>query len=254
MISLIEVNSGEYIGVSCMEITSIPDISVIRSGYSESVDIEKEYINYFENLSSEIYQNYKYIISQNQNAEIVMELLWMTEPVSNQSYKARIRPFIIIRAVSGDEISVKAIVEQVYGLYESALKLGKYSFEEKEFNKLEELISKVQIDDCVAVVKEEREEILDNQLLPTVYSIDVFDSYARDMSSFINELTQHPYSMVSFQLFPTQINIEEKTGITRIAQLLDTLSKGIMTQGLGNVSISAAGIWLNCINIIRLQA
>lgn len=41
MISLIEVNSGEYIGVSCMEITSIPDISVIRSGYSESVDIEK---------------------------------------------------------------------------------------------------------------------------------------------------------------------------------------------------------------------
>ena len=120
MISLIEVNSGEYIGVSCMEITSIPDISVIRSGYSESVDIEKEYINYFENLSSEIYQNYKYIISQNQNAEIVMELLWMTEPVSNQSYKARIRPFIIIRAVSGDEISVKAIVEQVYGLYESA--------------------------------------------------------------------------------------------------------------------------------------
>lgn len=134
MISLIEVNSGEYIGVSCMEITSIPDISVIRSGYSESVDIEKEYINYFENLSSEIYQNYKYIISQNQNAEIVMELLWMTEPVSNQSYKARIRPFIIIRAVSGDEISVKAIVEQVYGLYESALKLGKYSFEEKEFN------------------------------------------------------------------------------------------------------------------------
>lgn len=241
MISLIEVNSGEYIGVSCMEITSIPDISVIRSGYSESVDIEKEYINYFENLSSEIYQNYKYIISQNQNAEIVMELLWMTEPVSNQSYKARIRPFIIIRAVSGDEISVKAIVEQVYGLYESALKLGKYSFEEKEFNKLEELINKVQIDDCVAVVKEEREEILDNQLLPTVYSIDVFDSYARDMSSFINELTQHPYSMVSFQLFPTQINIEEKTGITRIAQLLDTLSKGIMTQGLGNVSISAAG-------------
>lgn len=42
-------------------------------------------------------------------------------------------------------------------------------------------------------------------------------------------------------MFPTQLTVEEKTEIARIAQILDTLNKGVMTQGIGNVSISAAG-------------
>lgn len=57
----------------------------------------------------------------------------------------------------------------------------------------------------------------------------------------MNELTEQPYSMFSIQLFPTQLTVEEKTEIARIAQILDTLNKGVMTQGIGNVSISAAG-------------
>ena len=57
----------------------------------------------------------------------------------------------------------------------------------------------------------------------------------------MNELTEQPYSMLSIQLFPTQLTVEEKTEIARIAQILDTLNKGVMTQGVGNVSISAAG-------------
>ena len=69
----------------------------------------------------------------------------------------------------------------------------------------------------------------------------MFDSYAHDMSSIMNELTEQPYSMLSIQLFPTQLTVEEKTEIARIAQILDTLNKGVMTQGVGNVSISAAG-------------
>lgn len=69
----------------------------------------------------------------------------------------------------------------------------------------------------------------------------MFDSYAHDMSSIMNELTEQPYSMFSIQLFPTQLTVEEKTEIARIAQILDTLNKGVMTQGIGNVSISAAG-------------
>lgn len=236
-----EISSGEYVGVCSIEITSIPDISIISSGYQDHTDIEKEYMNNFSSLASEVFQNYKYIISQNSNAEISMELLWVTEPVNNQPYKAKIRPFLVIRAISGDQSSAQAIIEQIYSLYESSLKLQKYGFEEIEFTRLTEIISGVQIEDGIAIVKDEREENLNTQFLSAVYSIDVFDSYAHDMSSIINELTEQPYSMLSIQLFPTQLTVEEKTEIARIAQILDTLNKGVMTQGIGNVSISAAG-------------
>jgi len=240
-ISFMEISSGEYVGVCSIEITSIPDISIISSGYQDHTDIEKEYMNNFSSLASEVFQNYKYIISQNSNAEISMELLWVTEPVNNQPYKAKIRPFLVIRAISGDQSSAQAIIEQIYSLYESSLKLQKYGFEEIEFTRLTEIISGVQIEDGIAIVKDEREENLNTQFLSAVYSIDVFDSYAHDMSSIMNELTEQPYSMLSIQLFPTQLTVEEKTEIARIAQILDTLNKGVMTQGVGNVSISAAG-------------
>lgn len=236
-----EISSGEYVGVCSIEITSIPDISIISSVYQDHTGIEKEYMNNFSSLASEVFQNYKYIISQNSNAEISMELLWVTEPVNNQPYNAKIRPFLVIRAISGDQSSAQAIIEQIYSLYESSLKLQKYGFEEIEFSRLTEIISGVQIEDSIAIVKDEREENLNNQFLSAAYSIDVFDSYAHDMSSIMNELTEQPYSMFSIQLFPTQLTVEEKTEIARIAQILDTLNKGVMTQGIGNVSISAAG-------------
>ena len=155
-----EISSGEYVGVCSIEITSIPDISIISSGYQDYTDIEKEYMNNFSSLASEVFQNYKYIISQNSNAEISMELLWVTEPVNNQPYKAKIRPFLVIRAISGDQSSAQAIIEQIYSLYESSLKLQKYGFEEIEFPRLTEIISGVQIEDSIAIVKDEREENL----------------------------------------------------------------------------------------------
>ena len=153
-ISFMEISSGEYVGVCSIEITSIPDISIISSGYQDHTDIEKEYMNNFSSLASEVFQNYKYIISQNSNAEISMELLWVTEPVNNQPYKAKIRPFLVIRAISGDQSSAQAIIEQIYSLYESSLKLQKYGFEEIEFTRLTEIISGVQIEDGIAIVKD----------------------------------------------------------------------------------------------------
>lgn len=240
-ISFMEINSGEYIGACAVEVTSIPDISIVSSEYVDAADVEKEYLNNFGSLVSEVFQNYKYIVSQNSGAEICMEILWMTEPVSNQPYKAKIRPFLILRAISGDQSSAQAIIEQLYGLCESSLRLQKYSLEEIKFVELTGLIENLQLEDSIAIVKDEREEYLNNQMLPTAYSIDVFGSYDRDMSSVMNELTEHPHSMVSIQLFPTQFAREESSEIARLAQILDTLNKGVMTQGVGSVSIAAAG-------------
>ena len=69
-ISFMEISSGEYVGVCSIEITSIPDISIISSRYQDYTDIEKEYMNNFSSLASEVFQNYKYIISKFQCRDI----------------------------------------------------------------------------------------------------------------------------------------------------------------------------------------
>lgn len=61
-----------------------------------------------------------------------------------------------------------------------------------------------------------------------------------DLGSIVNSLIEHPHCAVSFQLTPTYFTLEENGAITQMAQILDTLSKGVMTQGIGNVSITAA--------------
>lgn len=235
-----ELSSGEYIGLNVMEITTIPDISIVKDDYLNGADIENEYVHGFGNLATEIFQNYRNIVSQNSAAEIAVEILWTTEPVTDQPYKARIRMFVVTRAISGDKDSASAIVQHIHSSCESAFKLKKYGLTDISAGELNEIINSIRSDDCISVVKDEREENLSNQLLPACYSFGVFAAYAHDMSSVVNTLTEYPHSAVCIQLFPTRLSLDEKNTINRFAQMLETLSKGIMTQGIGNVSISAA--------------
>ena len=103
-IKLLETNNGEFISASALEVTSIPKISILKDDYAPTDDIENEIKLGLGNLISEIYQSYKSFSATNNSAEISLELLWMTEPVINQPYKAQIRIFIISRAINNSEI------------------------------------------------------------------------------------------------------------------------------------------------------
>lgn len=81
---------------------------------------------------------------------------------------------------------------------------------------------------------------MQNEMLPACYSFDKLEAGAHDLGSIVNSLIEHPHCAVSFQLTPTHFTLEENGAITQMAQILDTLSKGVMTQGIGNVSITAA--------------
>ena len=239
-ITTLELNSGEYIALDAIEVTAIPKLSVLKEDYSNDSDVEKEYRAAFGNLMSEIFQNYKSITVHNQNAEISSELLWITEPVANQPYKARIRLFVVSRAISADKDSAINIVERIGNTIYSALRLEKYSFKSVPYENLNSILQTVKDNSVYSVVKDEREEILQNQILPSCYSFNVLDSYAYDMSSIVNCLIEHPFSAMSIQLVPTTFTTEESSVITQVAQTLDTLSKGVTTQGIGNVSFSVA--------------
>lgn len=239
-ISCIETNNGEFIGAAILEVTSVPHVDILRDGHATTADIENEVRLSFGNMLSEIYQSYRAVVAYNNSAEVSVESLWVTEPVLNQPYKAKIRIFIIARSIDFSQERVYENLDRMASACEAALKLNKYGVAELDANSLTTLLGKVPSQTVCSIVKDERVEMMQNQMLPACYAFDKLEASAHDLSAIVNSLIEHPYTAVSFQITPTRFSIEENGAISQLAQVLDTLSKGVMTQGVGNVSITAA--------------
>lgn len=241
-IKLLELNSGEYVGMEIIKITSIPSEIILKDSYVSGTNIEEEYKIGIGNLLSEIFQEYKNNLNRNKDEELSIELLWLTEPVENQPYKAEINLYMIARSISDNQNRVVDMVNQVINSCISNLKFHQYGNKIIPYTELEEQISKIPIESIQSLVKEENLEMIQNQMLPYCLSFNRFGSCASNLGNIINGLIEHPYSGFSIQLIPTKYTTSESSTLSQIAQILDTLSKGVASPGLGNVSFSIADI------------
>ena len=240
-ISTESLMNGERISLGCIEITSIPHVSIIdKVGASAELVVER-YKNEFASLLGEIHQAYKsQSIAQGFEKDISIELLWKTTAVKDQPFKANIRLFIIVRVI--DRIEQKSInaVASIMRIMESTLSLQKYEFEDIPYSALKQVVGSINDSSIHAIVKEEGTENLQNQLLPFCYTYDRFPVTNNDLSRIVNTLIDYPECAVSMQLIPTSLQDHEIAEVDRIAQALDTLSRGVMDQGIGNVSFTLA--------------
>ncbi len=240
-ISTESLTNGELIALGAIEITSIPHISIIDDRQNAITEIVDKYKNEMGSMLTEIYQAYKSMsIACGYSKDISVELLWATQAVANQPYNAQIRLFIVARAIDNDSASAVASVETLLKLCQSTLNLQKYEFQEVSYSILSEAVSGINDNNIRAIVKEEKAENLQNQLLPFCYSYDRFPLSNNDLSRIVNVLIDYPNSAVSMQLIPSTFAPEEIAEIDRITQALDTLSKGVMDQGIGNISFALA--------------
>ncbi len=240
-ISTESLTNGEIIALDTIEITSIPHISIIDDRQNAVDEIVEKYKNEIISLLNEIYQSYKTIsYSDGYSKDISIELLWATKAVKNQPYNAQISLYVIVRAIDNIESNARNTVQTIIKLCESAFSLQKYEFQELAYSSLSESISVIDDSNIRAIVKEEKTENLQNQLLPYCYSYDKFPISNNDLSRIVNVLIDYPNCAVSMQLIPTTLETAEIAEIDRITQALDTLSKGVMDQGIGNISFALA--------------
>lgn len=237
-IKTLELNNGEFVGIAAIEITSIPTLLILRDSYPQGTDIVTEYKQGFSNLLIELYQGYRTFCSRDGNAEISVELMWITEPVKNQPFKAKINLFLVLRSIAGDKQTAVSMVGRLVSSCDSMLKLYQYGTQDMDTDVLNEKISYIPIQSIKAIVKDERMENLQNQMLPECYVFDRFIGCAHDLGALVNCMIDHPQCVFSIQLIPTQLSVEENAAITQLTPILDTLSKGVMAQGVGNVSFS----------------
>ena len=239
--NVVQINSGEYIGIKILRIKTIPHISILIKNVSTPEFVITSYAQNMSNLLTEIYQQYKDLYTHIGDVpDISLELVWLTEDVINQPYKANIQLCFVLRCIHRDQLQLERILKIVIDLLQATLNSDKYEYEELGFDDFNKMFNKVSFGKARAIVKEERVEDLQNAYFPVCYAYDMFPLDYQDLSRITNILISHPYSAVSFQLIPTYYTLEELTELNQITQSMSMLSHGVTDQQMGNVSISMA--------------
>lgn len=201
--------------------------------------VTEKYKNEMGSLMDEIYQAYKSSVNGSNNlSDVSVELLWVTEGVQNQPYNAQIRLFVLVRAIDQSLDKAKELVEAIISMFTSTLTLQKYDFCEVEYENIIRVLNNVDFSSAKAVVKEEKIENMQNMVMPVCYGFDKLPSTKSDLSHIVGVLINYANCAVSMQLMPTYYALNEMTEIDRITQTLNTLSRGVMDHGVGNISFA----------------
>ena len=233
--------NGEVISLGCFQITSIPHISIIDDRQGVLDEIVGKYKTGTITLLNEVYQSYKTISSAaGYSKDISFELLWATREVKNQPFHAEIKLFIIVRVIDAKAALANESLKVLMDLIASTLTLQKYGFSEVGYDALSTIVAGINDSSIKAVIKEEKVESLQNQLLPYCYAYDRIPITENDFSRVVNVLIDYPACAISMQLIPTVLDTAESTEIDKVTQLLETLNKGIMDHGVGNISFALA--------------
>ena len=238
-----QIHSGEFIAFEVVKISSIPHMSILSESRSavEQSQIVISYAQSMANTLTEIYQQYKDKFTRTGvNPDLALELTWVTEPVINQPYKARINLYISVRAINQNSTLAENAVNEIMTLISSALDTDKYEYKKESLLSYYSLLKNINRDNVQAITKEERLEDLQNQYFPVCYAFDTFPTDYQDLSRIVSILIANPDCAVSFQLIPTYYTQDELVEINKSNQVLSTLSRGVSDQQVGNMSITAA--------------
>lgn len=240
-ISSVRLNNGESAAMGCMEVLSIPHISIIDES-ARLDDILERYKGEFIRLLSEIHQTYLNMsYAAGRSKDISVELLWKTQSVEHQTYKASIRLFVISRAIDATDAEAINTVENISKVFRSSLTTQKYEIADVDYSALAPVVASVKSSVINAIVKEEGIENLQNSLLPVCYTFGRLPVGVDDLGTITNALINHPDCAISMQLIPTALTDDQMNQVDLLTQQLGILRGGVSDQNLGNVSISSAG-------------
>lgn len=236
--SHIELADSSTVCFRAMEISAIPDLSITQ--YSSEADARRATTELIRHTLVEVFQVFKSLKSERRLSDIALEMLWITEPVSNQVFEAKIRIILIFRSIAVDISTGDAAVNTIYKVFQNALDVNRFSIAPIGFRDISFSLQAAGIEQAEALVKECRIDRLQIAALPQCYSYDRFGIESPASELLINSLLHCPNSAVSIQLIPTVFSPEEENLIDGTCQALGMLARGMMSPGWGNVVLESA--------------
>lgn len=244
MIETIQHPQMGYVAASAIKIASIPHLSILCSDDNWHNANERITLLYKEDMRSmlyELYQHYKMrVMETHSDQREAVELLWITNPVINQPYKANINVYLIVRSIQGSEQHAKDITQSLLNICTSTLSLDRYKLDVIDIHSVLDDFSTVCFESSKAIIKVERVDAINTTALQMCYAYDVLPKSHVDLGKFIDILIQHPNSALSMQLIPAYFTPEEIAELNAKNQVLGILVNGVSVQGVGNVQVESA--------------
>ena len=236
--SFVELESNDVICLQAIEINSIPDLSITI--YKTEEEARKAHNDLIKRALGEAYQVYKSELSNDGTSDIAIELLWVTQPVKNQTYAAQVKMFVLFRCVSANRSKGTDALTNITNIFSNILQVGKYKTAPVDFTEVSSVLDNIQKDRTIAIVKEGRTESLQIPALPQCFAYDAFSTEPPSTEILVNTLIQHPNAAVSIQLIPTIFSADETSLIDSTCQALGMLVRGVQNPGWGNVVFESA--------------
>lgn len=234
-----ELENGEFNGIDILEVTEIPDVSILVNNASEEISFVQKHKKQFETLITEFFfgckQDFK---NQYQNQDYSLSLIFKSEKIENQTYNANVRIYVVIRAISENKEYLQIRLEELKGSVRTTLSSCKYGIIEPQdkqeiINRLKEITSK----EKKAIIKDYKMNNLQSMYLPECFSFDKMPSKNENFTKIITTLMQYPDSEIIIDLIPTIFSENEIRNIEAYSSMLDAIKKGISSTdgGMANV-------------------
>ena len=210
MIKLTTLKNGQVIGMSIAEVVSVP--------FFELLDKNIDRANYLNQvLFTQLITGFHRRAEVNNTA---IEFLFQSVGVDNQTYKAQVKLFVILRQIGENATSLENNIKHL-------MQSIKYDLEEKnfavsvfddltDFQIFEQALASVHTESVLAVSKNER--VINNSMPGNgiIYYTDIIDASENiNLSTLTNAMTQYPGSLISIQVIPTQYTSAELQQIER---------------------------------------
>lgn len=224
-----ELADGEFNGIDIFEINEIPDISILIRESSEEKDFSQRHKKEFETMLTEFFFGCKQdFTSQYQNQDYSIELIFKSEEVKNQTYKANVKIYIILRGISREKEYLKSRLQELKNAIKSVLAINKYTLSEIE-NK-ENILNEIKEIECKekrVITKDYRMENIQSAYLPQCFTFDKLPIQDCNFTKIISTLMQYPDSAIIIDLIPTLFSQNEISNMEQYSSTLDIISKGV---------------------------
>lgn len=208
MVNTLELANGNFVTMAVAEVTSVP--------YFELYDKTLDRANYMNQvLFTQIISSMHRKSVPNQTS---FEFLFQSVPVSNQTYKAQVKLYFIVRRIGANRAENEKTVADI--LASIRIDLEEKNFTVEDFDSLDDYenfgvsLGRTNCSRILSVSK--KEKAIGNAFSASglmYYNEVVEPSENVNTASITNALTQYPGSVISLQIIPTQYNVQEVYGI-----------------------------------------
>lgn len=204
MIHTFELANGKFVSVSIAEVTAVP--------YYELFSKDLDRANY---MNQVLFTQLLQAMHRKVDAEnTAFEFLFQSVGVDNQTYKAQVKLFIIIRRIGDDRASNEALIHNMIFSIKKDLETKGFTVslfeQEEDYAIFERSLSRTNSSRVLSISKKEKyvgKSLLANRFL---YFNDVIEPAENvNTSTLSNSLTLYPGSVISLQVIPTAYNLQE---------------------------------------------